>query len=123
MGYMTVGSYNMNKGRYKRMRRSTGGGHDQPGQLGNSEPSVSDQGAKYEIMSRDNFRNRPTDETLVTLFDAITDIGSLGSRVQKVENRVTLLESSNASHDTLLRLLEYKSIDMEARSHRHNTNL
>ena len=111
---------NRNKGRYKRMRRSTGGGHDQPGQFVNPEPSVSDQGAKYEIMSRDNFRNLTTDEKLVTMFDAITKFGSLGSRVQKVESRVTILESNNASHDTRLRLLEYKSIDMEARSRRHN---
>ena len=110
----------MNKGRYKRMRRSTGGGHDQPGQFVNPEPSVGDQGAKYEIMSRDNFRNLTTDEKLVTMFDAITNIGSLGSRVQKVESRVTILESNNASHDARLRLLEYKSIDMEARSRRHN---
>ena len=71
-------------------------------------------------MSRDNFRNLTTDEKLVTMFDAITNIGSLWSRVQKVESRVTILESNNASHDTRLRLLEYKSIDMEARSRRHN---
>ena len=85
----------------QRMRRSTGGGHDQPGQFVNPGPSVSDQGAKYEIMSRDNFRNLTTDEKLVTMFDAITNIGSLGSRVQKVESRVTILESNNASHDSV----------------------
>ena len=50
-------------------------------------------------MSRNEFRDLPSYEKLITMFDALTNIGSLGSRVQKEKHRVTIHDSRSASHD------------------------
>ena len=105
------------KGGNKRQRRSTGGTYGQPE---SSEFAELRQSAQYRSISRDEFRGLSTDEKLVTMFEAITDLGSLSDRVCNVEEKVAGLEMSNKAHDDRLKLVEYKSIDMEARSRRNN---
>ena len=99
----------------KRKRHSTGGtyvyyeGHE-----------ASQNPARYQIMSKSEFRGLPTDEKLVTMFEAITEISSLYGRVENVEHNVEKLKVRSEAHDNRIRLVEYKSIDMEARSRRNN---
>ena len=54
------------------------------------------------------------------MFEALTEIGSLHGRVHNVERKVETLESSYMDQNERLKLVEYKSIDMEARSRRYN---
>ena len=54
------------------------------------------------------------------MFEALTEIGSLHGRVHNVERKVETLESSYMDQNERLKLVEYKSIDMEARSRRNN---
>ena len=108
------------KGKNKRQRRSTGGTYDCHEQDRGPGPSYRGQGSQYQIMSKDDFRDLSTDEKLVTMFEALTEIGSLHGRVQNVERKVEKLESSNMAQNERLKLVEYKSIDMEARSRRNN---
>ena len=99
----------------KRKRHSTGGTY------GYYEgPEASQNPARYQIMSKSEFRGLPTDEKLVTMFEAITEIGSLYGRVENVEHNVEKLKIRSQAHDNRIRLVEYKSIDMEARSRRNN---
>ena len=72
----------------------------------------------FPKMSKDEFRALSTDEKLVTMFEELTEISS--DRMYNVENKVEILETVSMAHDDRLTLLEYKSIDMEARSRRNN---
>ena len=75
---------------------------------------------QYWSISRDAFRKHSTDEKLVTMFETITDLGSLNGRMCSVEKKVASKETSSKAHDDWLKLIEYKIIDMEARSRRNN---
>ena len=101
----------------KRKRRSTGGTFDTPHKTtGNAALSDIEQ----PNMTKERFRTLPTDEKLVTLFDLMANVGTLGSKVTSVEHHVShLLQDRN---DTYIRLkvLEYKSIGAEACSSRNN---
>ena len=101
------------KGKGKRQRRSTGGTYSQKGQFEDTDTE-----ARYKIMSKSEFRGLSTDEILVTMIETLTVLSQ--TRVQKVENRVEKLETSSRAYDARLQLMEYKSIDMEARSRRNN---
>ena len=107
---------NNRKGKNKRLRRSTGGTSDQ---YRGPEADYSGQ-TVYPKMSKNEFRGLSTDEKLVTMFEALTEIGSLSGRMQNVECSVEILETINMAHNERITLLEYKSIDMEARSRRNN---
>ena len=61
-----------------------------------------------------------TDDKLVSLFEVMTSFGSRNARVNKLEGDVHSLLSLSEESDRRLKLLEYKSIDTEARSRRHN---
>ena len=104
------------KGKGKRQRRSTGGTYSQKGQFEDTDTDT--QNARYKIMSKSEFRGLSTDEKLVTMFETLTELSQ--TRVQKVEHRVDKLETSSRAYDARLQLMEYKSIDMEARSRRNN---
>ena len=107
------------KGKGKRQRRSTGGTYSQKGQKGQFEDTDTDtQSARYKIMSKSEFRGLSTDEKLVTMFETLTELSQ--TRVQKVEHRVEKLETRSRAYDARLQLMEYKRIDMEARSRRNN---
>ena len=62
-----------------------------------------------------------TDDKLVSLFEIMIDgFGSMNSRVNNIENNVHALISESAQSERRIKLLEYKSIDQEARSRRNN---
>ena len=71
-------------------------------------------------MDKEVFRGLSTDDKLVTMFETLSDIGSLHGRVQNIERQVENLVSSDSVQNDRIRLVEYKSIDMEARSRRNN---
>lgn len=93
----------------KRNRRSTGGTY--------SETQVKETVCK---ISTDSFRKMSTDEKLVSLFEIITSFGSMNSRVSDLEDDVHALLSLNNASERRIKLLEYKSIDLEARNRRNN---
>ena len=95
--------------RRKRRKRSTGGTF--------SSSHSKDTICKIGI---DEFRNMSTDDKLVSLFEVMTSFGSTNARVNKLEGDVHSLLSLSEESDRLLKLLEYKSIDTEARIRRHN---
>ena len=100
----------------KRQRRSTGSTYSQKGQFEDTDTDT--QNARYKIMSKSEFRGLSTDEKLVTMFEPLTELSQ--TRVQKVEHWVIKLETSSRAYGVRLQLMEYKSIDMQARSHRNN---
>ena len=94
--------------RRKRNRRSTGG-------------TFSESISKETLcsISKEAFKDMPTDDKLVSLFEImISGFGSMNSRVNNIENNVHALISEKA--DRRIKLLEYKSIDQETRSQRNN---
>ena len=96
--------------RRKRNRRSTSG-------------TFSENISKETIcrISKESFKNMPTDDKLVSLFEVMTSgFGSVNSRVQDVEDNVHELMSSSAQVERRLKLVEYRSLDQEARSRRNN---
>ena len=95
--------------RRKRRKRSTGGTF--------SSSHSKDTICKIGI---DEFRNMSTDDKLVSLIEVMTSFGSTNARVNKLEGDVHSLLSLSEESDRRLKLLEYKSIDTEARSRRHN---
>lgn len=104
--------------RKKRWRRSTGGSY------GPCQPSGSqftnDRGVSGNFFSKTEFKRLSTDDKLVKLFEVMTDIGSLYGRVQDVETKVHNLKLTTEAHDQRIKLVEYKSLDLEARSRRSN---
>ena len=71
-------------------------------------------------MTKERFRSLPTDEKRVTLFDLMAKVGTLDSRVTSVEHHVNHLLQDRNDTNLRLKVLEYKSIDAEARSRRNN---
>ena len=61
-------------------------------------------------MSKSEFKDLSMDNKLVTMFEAITEIGSMQGRLQNVEIEVQDLQSKHETHDNRIRLIEYKSI-------------
>lgn len=93
----------------KRNRRSTGGTF--------SETQVKETVCK---ISTDSFRKMSTDDKLVSLFEIMTSFGSMNTRVSDLEDDVHALLSLNNASERRIKLLEYKSIDLEARNRRNN---
>ena len=95
--------------RSKRHRRSTGG-------------TFSPDYSKETVckISKDEFKLMSTDEKLVSLFEIMTGFGSLTSRVHSLEDNVHSIIALNVESERRIKLLEYRSIDLEARSRRCN---
>lgn len=91
----------------KRKRRSTGGTFDV---INNNAATI----------TKDQFKQLSTDDKLVTIFDMINSVQSLSLRVEAVEQRINDIESSTKCSFNRLKVLEYKSIDQEARARRNN---
>lgn len=87
----------------KRQRLSSGGRSDQADQVGNFD-----------------FDSLSTDEKLSALFSKLSQVENKVDRVTPLAQRVTNAESVITSHQHRLKLLEYKSIDIESRSRRRN---
>lgn len=93
----------------KRQRRSTSGTfdnlHNQP---------------YYENVSKEGFKTLSTDDKLVTMIDMLTLTHSLATCVSNIEQHVHILLSHGEIINNRLKVLENKSIDVEARSRSQN---
>ena len=95
--------------RNKRLRRSTGGTFNQTNTY---ESQFS--------LSTEDFKALPTDDNFVTFFEPMTNVGCVHCRRGQVENKVNDIHSHVSQNVSRIKLLEYKSIDAETRSRRHN---
>ena len=96
--------------RRKRNRRSTGGTFTE---------NISTETVCN--ISKEAFISMSQDEKLVSLFDIMTSgFGSMNSKVHAIEDNVHALISVSVQSERRIKLLEYKSIDQEARSRRNN---
>lgn len=96
----------------KRMRRSTGG---------TSQSAI--QGSKSSVtylMSVDEFKSMSTDDKLVAMFSAIQKLGISEQKLGQVEKSVTQNTRNISQTIDRVKLLEYRSIDQEARNRRNN---
>ena len=57
-------------------------------------------------MSKNEFLGLSTDEKPVTMFEDLTEIGSLSGRMQNVESKVGIQEMINVAHNE--RIQEYR---------------
>lgn len=72
------------------------------------------------FINKDEFKQLSMDDKLIAMFD---EMGKMANKVDQclhLHNRVNDLETHIDDHSARLTLLEYKSIDMEARSRRNN---
>ena len=98
----------------KRRRRSTGGtGSFNPNMPGLNTDSV-------PRLTEREFKELPTDDKLVTLFNLMTNVNTFDTRMNSVEKNVKGMCGVLDAHEAKIRLLEYRSIDAEARSRRNN---
>ena len=95
-----------NKNRRKRMRHSTGG---------RSQVENQHENQLNIPKSTDEFKKLNTDDKLVTMFTMLSNVS-----LTKVEKNITEILNETNSNNTRLKKLEYKSIDLEARSRRLN---
>ena len=95
----------------KRRRRSTGGTFNKSSKESQNMP---------EKMSTHEFKAMSTDEKLVKLFELMTTTNAMNARVISLENNVQKINRHVSSNTDRLKLLEYKSIDSEARNRRNN---
>lgn len=103
------GQYTVVKSKGKRLRMSTGSGHE------------------TELCDLSSFSSLPTDDKLCEI---MAKLSVNQNKIQVVENKLDTLMSMDSrlsrsetvilSHDDRLKLLEYKSIDNEARNRRNN---
>ena len=61
-----------------------------------------------------------TDDKLVSLFEIMSQLGSVTTRVGELEEDVETILAHSTVTDKRLKLFEYKSIDQEPRSWRNN---
>lgn len=102
------GVWQVQSGR-KRHRRSTGG---------TFTPSYSKETVCR--IDKEEFKKMSTDNKLVSIFEIMTSFGSLNTRVDSLEGHVHSLLALNVESEKRMKLLEYKSIDLEARNRRNN---
>ena len=95
----------------KRRRRSTGGTFNKNSKDSQNMP---------EKMSTHEFKAMSTDEKLVKLFELMTTTNAMNARVISLENNVQNINKHVSTNSDRLKLLEYKSIDSEARNRRNN---
>ena len=79
----------------------------------NQQTYVLSMTTELDFLFRNYFQlcGKFTDEILLTMFEAITDIGSL----QHVEDKVTNLTLLNETYNICIKLQEYKSVDPETK--------
>ena len=95
--------------RRKRHRRSTGGTY----QTNYVQETVCK-------ISKEQFKQMPTDDKLVSLFEIMKEFGSLSTRMSGLEEDIDSIFAQNTITEKRLKVLEYKSIDQEARNRRNN---
>jgi len=92
--------------RSKRSRLSTGG------RSGDNDRSFDTEQKSFEKLS--------IDDKLSATFSKINNIGRKVDKCLATSKKVTILEKEVKAHTDRITLLEYKSLDMEARSRRNN---
>ena len=75
---------------------------------------------RLHIKSARMTKKLSTDDKLVSLYDMMVSLGSVNARVTDLEQDVQYLFAQKAESDTRIKYLEYKSIDLQARSRRNN---
>ena len=108
--YQPLGEDFVHVQRSKRARHSTG-----------STPPTSqfmDRSAAREVS--EDYRNMTVDEKLNLMLDSMNNIGLLKHRVDNIESRVFYQGASQEVVDERVRLLEYKSLDLETRLKERN---
>ena len=95
----------------KRKRRSTGGTFDSTG---------AGKGERLVTPSKEQFRTFSVDDKLSAIFDMMSKINSIDSRVTQVEQALSYVVKSNEDLCSRVNVLEYRSIDAEARARRNN---
>lgn len=98
----------------KRKRRSTGGTFEP------SSEHVRQTQANSPNISKNTFRKMTIDDKLVTLFDMMNGVNNIVNRVQRLESSVQNVAQQADNNAHRINVLEYKSIDLEARSRRNN---
>ena len=102
---------NSGKGKNKRLRRSSGGTSDHQSKYRGPEAGYRGHTEIYLKMSKNEFLGLSTDEKPVTMFEDLTEIGSLSGIMQNVESKVGTQEIINVAHNE--RIQEYRYGDQE----------
>ena len=97
----------------KRRKRSSGGTYE-------TFEHDSQDIIRENVLSNTQFRELSTDDKLVTLFELMSSVSTVSTRLHKTENNVASLQCTVKNDQSRIRVLEYKSIDLEARNRRHN---
>ena len=98
-------------GSTKRMRHSTGG----------ASFELNEQQEEAKRLSLSEFKDMNTDDKLESIFTCLQSMKvSSECRLDKVEQSVHGLQNQQSATVDQLKLLQYKSIDIEARSRRNN---
>ena len=105
-------------GQSKRRRRSTGGTFNN--NTGDSFAESAGRSNLLQSVTTTEFKAMSADDKLVALFELMSSVGNVNARVVSVENRVTTIDKQVTTNANRLKLLEYKSIDAEARNRRNN---
>lgn len=71
-------------------------------------------------VSKDSFIKMSTDDKLVIMFDMLSGVTSLSQRVTNAEHSVQQVKVTTRELEDRVTVLEYKSIDNEARNRRNN---
>ena len=99
----------------KRRRRSTGGRYKDSY---NESPAQTVPFCSQ--ITKEEFIAMSGDEKLVALFELGLRASSMNARVTTAENNISHINKQMSFNENRLKLLEYKSIDAEARSRRNN---
>ena len=71
-------------------------------------------------MSNEQYRELPTDEKLVTLFELMSNVSSVSTRLSRTEDKLVSVQCAMTRDQSRIKLLEYKSIDIGVINRRHN---
>ena len=106
-----TGDFNVSTPDRKRQRRSTGGG----------SADISPEQSEAMKLCLNNFKEMDSESKLDTIFECLQNIKCTNdNRITHIENSVnTLRGQARDTHDKV-KTLQYKSVDMEARSRRCN---
>ncbi len=95
----------------KRKRRTTDGASQA---MGNTSK------ASFHTLSVDEFKGMSTDDKLVAMFSAMQQMGLAEQKVKSVSQYFGEKHTPNRQNKLSCKLLEYRSLDLEARNRRNN---
>ena len=65
-----------------------------------------DTNIKESLLSNEQFRELPTDETLVTLFELMSNVSSVSTRLSRTEDKLVSVECAVSRDQSRVKLLE-----------------